>query len=205
MDKKEFNTLIVDDDEIARDVISSLLKNEGYNVFSAIDGLDAIGILKERRIDFVITDLMMPGADGIEVLRHALKTNPHISVVILTAYGNIDNALAAMKEGAYDYLKKPFKAQELIFIAEKALRRAELINENKELIRHLREICRDLEIINKIAEKDVPGIKDRWLKRINELKAINVLTRQESEILTERLENKDNKNKRNNIEFNKYF
>lgn len=60
-------------------------------------------------------------------------------------------------------------------------------------------------IINKIIEKDVPEIKDRWLKRTTELKAINVLTRQESEILTERLENKDNKNKRNNIEFNKYF
>lgn len=113
MDKKEFNTLIVDDDEIARDVISSLLKNEGYNVFSAIDGLDAIGILKERHINFVITDLMMPGADGIEVLRYALKINPYISVVILTAYGNINNAFAAMKEGHMITLKNLLRKRKI--------------------------------------------------------------------------------------------
>ncbi len=123
MTKREFRILVADDDEIARDVIQLLLTNEGYTVFTARDGLDAIRMMRIEDVSLVITDLRMPGADGIEVLKSALLINPDIAVVILTAYGTLDTTLQAMKEGAYDYLTKPFKGQEIIFVAERAFKR----------------------------------------------------------------------------------
>ena len=101
MIKKAFGILVADDDEIARDVINSLLSNKGYTVFMAKDGLDAIRVMRREEIRLVITDLRMPGADGIEVLKSALRINPPMAVVILTAYGTPDTTLHAMKEGAY--------------------------------------------------------------------------------------------------------
>ncbi len=185
--KINFKILIADDDEIVRDSISSLLKDEGYTVLSAQDGLDAIKILRIEDIDLVITDLRMPGADGYQVLKYAVKNNTDTVVVILTAYGTLDTALNAIKDGAYDYLTKPFKIQEIILLVEKIYRRAQLIEENRELKKSLRDAYRDIQLIKEIVKSNNPELTSEWINKIENLQASNIITHQDAEILKERL------------------
>ena len=187
MDKKFFKILVADDDEIPRDIVSSILYKEGYSVVSATNGIEAINILRLEDINLVITDLRMPGADGLDVLKHALIINPEAAVVILTAYGTLDTALEAIKGGAYDYLTKPFKVQEILILAERAYKRVELINENRELMKHLRDIYGDIEVIKTVSGSNNPLIITGWIERIERLKEMNILSAQESEKLKKRL------------------
>lgn len=187
MDKKELKILIVDDDEITRNVITSLLSKEGYSVASANDGLDAIKILRAEEITLIITDISTPRADGIEVVKHAMRNNPDVAVVMLTSYGTLNTALAAIKEGAYDYLTKPFKIEEILILVERVHERALLINEKQELANHLRDTYRDIDLINNVAVSNNPEIITNWLERIERLKATNVLTIEEADILKERI------------------
>ena len=187
MDKKFFKILVADDDEIPRDIVSSILCKEGYSVVSATNGIEAINILRLEDINLVITDLRMPGADGLDVLKHALIINPEVAVVILTAYGTLDTALEAIKGGAYDYMTKPFKVQEILILAERAYKRVELINENRELMKHLRDIYGDIEVIKTVSGSNNPLIITGWIERIERLKEMNILSAQESEKLKKRL------------------
>ncbi len=187
MEKKDFRILIADDDDIARDVISTILSREGFSVIAVSDGLEAINRLRLEDIHLVITDLMMPGADGIEVLKSAVRSIPDIAVVILTAYGTLDTTLQAIKEGAYDYLTKPFRALEIIILAERAYVRALLIEDNRELKKQLRDTYRDLELLKNIAGSNNPEVTANWLERIEKLKSMNLLQAHEAEILKERL------------------
>ena len=187
MDKKAFRILVADDDDIALDVVSMLLSREGYSVASVRDGLEAIDRLRLEEYHLVITDLMMPGAGGIEVLKYASRSNAEIAVVILTAYGTLDTTLEAIKEGAYDYLTKPFRTQEIAIIAERAYQRALLIADNRDLKRSLRDTYRDMEIIKTVAASGNPEVTTAWLERIERLKTMNVLLAGEAEVLKERL------------------
>lgn len=187
MDKKAFRILVADDDDIALDVVSMLLSREGYSVASVRDGLEAIDRLRLEEFHLVITDLMMPGAGGIEVLKYASRSNAEIAVVILTAYGTLDTTLEAIKEGAYDYLTKPFRTQEISIIAERAYQRALLIADNRDLKRSLRDTYRDMEIIKTVAASGNPEVTTAWLERIERLRTMNVLLAGEAEVLKERL------------------
>ncbi len=187
MDKKNFRILVADDDEIARDVITTLLAREGFVASAVSDGLEAIERLRVEELHLVITDLKMPGADGIEVLKYAVRSNPDIAVVILTAYGTLDTTLEAIKEGAYDYLTKPFKTREIAILVERAYQRAQLIADNRELTKNLRETYRDMELLKSVAQSNNPEIATAWLDRIDKLKTMNVLLAHEAEVLKERL------------------
>ncbi len=187
MEKRDFKILVVDDDEIARDVVSLSLQREGYSIISAYNGLAAIQILDIEDIDLVITDLRMPGASGMDVLKHSVKNNPDTAVVILTAYGTLDTAIEAIKEGAYDYLTKPFNIQEIVIIAERAYERADLINRNRDLRRHIRDTYRDLRVINAVSESNNPEIVAGWIDRMEKLKTMDVFTPKETEMLKERM------------------
>ncbi len=114
--------LVIDDEANLRRVLSAQLSREGYEVHSAEDGERGIAVLREHHIDLVITDLRMPKVDGMEVLRQALLMDPSLPVVILTAHGTVDNAVEALKTGAFDYITKPFDQNELRSIVRKALR-----------------------------------------------------------------------------------
>jgi two-component system, NtrC family, response regulator AtoC len=94
--------LIVDDEANLRRVLSAQLGREGYEVHTAEDGEKGLALLREHHIDLVITDLRMPKVDGMEVLRQALLIDPELPVVILTAHGTVDNAVEALKTGAFD-------------------------------------------------------------------------------------------------------
>lgn len=188
LEKHEFSILVVDDDEFAREVITSLLLKEGYSVASAQDGNEAIGILKVEDMNLVITDLRMPGVDGIEVLKYAVRNNADCTVVILTAFGTLDTTLEAIKEGAYDYLTKPFKMQEIAILAEKAYKRALLIKDNRELKKHLRDAYRDMELIKTATAADQDQLASNWTERIERLRAMSVLSGREADLLKQRLD-----------------
>ncbi len=145
MQKSEFKILVADDDYIVRDLVVKFLSDEGYAVAVASDGIEAFNMLRREDFKLVLSDLRMPGADGMEVLRAAIRTDPNIAVVIITAYGTLDTALEAMNEGAYDYIVKPFVMQQLLLVVRNAYRMAILIEENEKLALQLKETYRSLE------------------------------------------------------------
>jgi len=119
--KQNYKILIVDDEANILKVLSALLKKEGYEVTTAESGEDAITHLYEEGLSVVITDLKMPGMDGVELLKTVMRYNADIPVIILTAHGTINNAVEAIKIGAFDYLTKPFDRDELIQVVKKAV------------------------------------------------------------------------------------
>ena len=118
--------LVVDDEANLRRVLTAQLSRDGYEVHSAPDGEAGLAVLREHHIDLVITDLRMPKMDGLELLRQALRTDPELPVVILTAHGTVDNAVEALKTGAFDYITKPFDQDEVRTVVKKALRTRDL-------------------------------------------------------------------------------
>ncbi|MEO8501388.1 MAG: sigma-54 dependent transcriptional regulator [Vicinamibacteria bacterium] len=125
--------LVVDDEEVMRDVLGSVLGGEGYSVRFAATGPDAIAALKESPVDAVILDLMLPGMSGLEVLDEMKKMEADLPVLMLTAQASIETAIAAMKKGAFDYVTKPFKHDELLILLQKALQQSDLVDENRAL------------------------------------------------------------------------
>ncbi len=105
--------LVIEDDRKMRDGLVEILKDEGYKVESAENGQSGLDKLKKKDFDIVLTDLMMPVMGGMEVLREIKRTKPKTSVIIITAFGTIENAVDAIKVGASDYITKPFKIDEI--------------------------------------------------------------------------------------------
>ncbi|MFP5263162.1 MAG: sigma-54-dependent transcriptional regulator [Blastocatellia bacterium] len=122
--------LIVEDKESLRQMLRLTLQTVGYAVDEAGDGAEARRKLNDARYKLVITDLKMPRADGLEVLRAAKCSDPDTAVIVLTAYGTIDEAVQAMKEGAHDFLQKPVDSRHLLVLVERALEEARLRAEN---------------------------------------------------------------------------
>jgi two-component system, NtrC family, response regulator AtoC len=105
--------LVVDDEEIVRDSLASWLEEDGFQVETAPDGPTAIGKLRQRAYPILLVDLKMPGMDGLQVLTEARQIQPDAAVILMTAYATVDTAVQAMKQGAHDYLVKPFEPEEL--------------------------------------------------------------------------------------------
>ena len=114
--------LVADDEHNLRRVLTALLRRDGHEVTVATDGAEAIAALDSA--DVVITDLRMPKQDGMEVLRAAVKTHPHVPVIMITAYGSVGQAVLAIKAGAFDYIEKPFEQDQIRQIVDKAVRQA---------------------------------------------------------------------------------
>ncbi|MCB9683765.1 MAG: sigma-54-dependent Fis family transcriptional regulator [Alphaproteobacteria bacterium] len=125
--------LVVDDDEANRVTLERILQREGYRVVHASSGRDGMERLREHRVDLVLTDLKMPGMSGIDLLKAAKKVDPDVEVVVMTAYGTVETAVEAMKEGAYDFVSKPIKRLELANTVAKALEKRTLQAENRRL------------------------------------------------------------------------
>jgi DNA-binding NtrC family response regulator len=113
--------LVVDDEEQMRDLLAKVLERNDYEVSVVSDGAAALASLEREPVDLVLTDVRMPGIDGMEALRAIKELNPEIVVIIMTAFGSIDQAVQAVKDGAYDYINKPFKIDELLLTIQKAL------------------------------------------------------------------------------------
>ncbi|HHT9123599.1 MAG TPA: response regulator, partial [Candidatus Wunengus sp. YC63] len=104
--------LIVDDEKLMRISLESQLKKEGYNVKSVDNAIDGLKMVKSEEYDIVVTDLRLSGMSGMDFLKEIKKHNQEIIVVIMTAYGTLESAVSAIKEGAYDYIAKPFSTDE---------------------------------------------------------------------------------------------
>ena len=187
LEKRDFRILIADDDDITREMLVEFLGREGYTVLAAADGQEAIRLMKVQDVQLVLTDYKMPGADGLEVLGSAARISPDAAVVMLTAYGSMDIILKAMGQGAYGYLTKPFNIQEIAIVADRAYERAVLISEKKELLGHLRDTYRDLELVKTVTDSRHPGVTADWLERIERLRELGVLTPHEVDTLRQRL------------------
>jgi len=122
--------LVVDDEQSLREVLSIMLKRTGYAVTSVADGEEAIELLNKDIFDLVITDLRMPKIDGMEVLKAAKSASPETVVLIITGFASADSGVEAMKQGAYDYLTKPFQVDEVQMIIRNALEKRRLTTEN---------------------------------------------------------------------------
>ena len=130
--------LVVDDEEQMRDLLAKVLERKGYEVSVCGDGAEALALLEREPADLVITDVRMPGLNGMEALRAVKELNPEIVVLIMTAFGSIDQAVQAVKEGAYDYINKPFKIDEILLTIQKALEERHLRHEVSTLRQELR-------------------------------------------------------------------
>ena len=122
--------LLVEDKNELRAMLRKALERAGYKVDEAPDGTAAIQRLRARRYQLVITDLKMPGASGLDVLRESKQADATIPVVVLTAYGSVEEAVAAMKDGAFDFLQKPVDLEHLKLLVQRAARQQELLREN---------------------------------------------------------------------------
>jgi two-component system response regulator AtoC len=122
--------LIVDDDEITCNLLEEVLSKEGYIVDKALDGREAIDKGENKTYDVVLTDIRMIDVDGMEVLRAYRQKSPDTVIIMMTAFGSIETAIRAIKEGAYDYVSKPFKLDEIKLTIRRALEQKRLLQEN---------------------------------------------------------------------------
>ena len=141
--------LVVDDEQSMREFLSILQQKEGFEVESCADAQAARHAVAGSDFDLVITDLKIPGGSGLDVLRGAKEAHAETEVVVITAFGTAETAVEAMKQGAYDYLTKPFKVDEIKITVRKALEKASLARENRELRRRLEEAAGGGEILGR--------------------------------------------------------
>jgi len=125
--------LIVDDEPSNLDSLERTFAKEGWRVRTAASGAEALEILRRERVEVIVTDLMMPGMSGEELLRAARALSPETEVVLMTAYGTVEAAVSAMKEGAYDFITKPLKRHAVVKSVRQAIERASLVAENRAL------------------------------------------------------------------------
>lgn len=131
MSRTSAHLLLVDDDPVTLDLLKEVLLKEGYQVSTALSGEEAILQGIDHLFDLVITDVRMGEKDGMEVLRTFKKTSPETSVIVITAFGSLDSAIEAIREGAYDYISKPFKLEEIKLTVRRALEQRRILEENK--------------------------------------------------------------------------
>ncbi len=141
--------LIVDDEEVLQDVLSSLLKKEGFEVLSARRGGEALELLETEEVELVLLDMMLPDANGIELLTQIRADDPDQVIIVITAYSSVESAIEAMREGAFHYIPKPFKNEEVLLTVRKALEQRQLATENRSLREQLRQVYAFDNIIGK--------------------------------------------------------
>lgn len=131
--------LVVDDDGVARELLADALKKEGYEVEAFSSGEEAIERGRRGQVDLVLTDLKMGTVDGLTVLREFKRFSPDTSIVLLTSFGSLEGAIEAIKQGAYDYLAKPFKKEEIKLVVQRSLDHSQLVRENARYRDELKE------------------------------------------------------------------
>ena len=167
------NVLVVDDEEAMRHLLAVILKERGYEVRTVANGEDALKELAARDYDLVLSDVRMPRMDGLALLRKALEARPDLTFIVMSAYGTHDTAIEAMKAGAYDYVSKPFKPDEVVLVLRKAEERERLARENRRL---RTELAAGYRFENVVGASE--GMQDviRQVRKVAPLKATVLLT-----------------------------
>lgn len=136
----DISVLVVDDEPNNLTSLEKIFGKEGWRVFGAPNAREALELLRKRRVDVVLTDLMMPGVSGAELLRAVKEVSPDTEVVLMTAFGTVEVAVQAMRDGAYDFVEKPLKRLSIVKSVRKAAERRRLITENRTLRQELRSL-----------------------------------------------------------------
>jgi len=157
------NVLIIDDEPLMRISIADALKDEGCQVKVAATGLEGVDLIKKELFEIVISDLRLPGMDGLQVLQTCREVSPKTGVVLITAHGSVETAVGAMKMGAYDYVTKPFAMEELLLIVKRLMKVLELEDEN----RSLRE-----ELAGRFSFKGLLGKNDKMKEVLEKIKLV---------------------------------
>ncbi|MCU0255674.1 MAG: sigma-54 dependent transcriptional regulator [Vicinamibacterales bacterium] len=129
--------LVVDDEEIMREVLETLLGREGYAVRLAASGQEGLDLARSQSFDAAVVDVMMPGIDGIATLQELKRIDEELPVIMITAFASVETAITAMKLGAFDYITKPFKNDEVLVVLKNAVERRQLVVENRALKQNL--------------------------------------------------------------------
>ena len=132
--------LIIDDEEIARSNLEHILAKQGYSIATAESGRDGLNLLENERFDVVLTDLRMEGVDGMKVLEESRRVNPSCEVIMITGYATVDTAIEAMRRGAYHYISKPYRIEEVRKTVAEALEKIRLREENVQLKEDLKRL-----------------------------------------------------------------
>ena len=173
--------LIAEDERPLRVLLSEELQEENRRVKAAANGLEALALLREEEFDILITDLKMPQMGGIELLKEAKKLRPDLLVIVITGYASLETAIMALKEGAYDYIRKPFSLEELKVSVNNACTRILLERENRRLLEDLKKAYQRLKEAIAEKEKDEPGSLLDELERLAQLHREGFLDEQEFE------------------------
>ncbi len=136
---RQGSILVIDDEEIMRDVLEALLSREGYDVRLAESGAAGVDLARSMSFAAAIVDVMMPGMDGMTALDELKKIDEDMAVIMITAFASVETAIAAMKRGAFDYITKPFKNDEVLVVLSNAVERGRLVTENRALRQNLQE------------------------------------------------------------------
>ena len=165
--------LVVDDEENFRHILSVILKKERYEVETASNGEEALQRISNNTFDQVLCDIRMPGMDGLDFLKEVRKTEADANVIMMSAYGTLDTAVEAMKLGAYDYISKPFKPDEIILTLKKAEERERLRKEN-ELLR--KEVKREYSFDNIVSKNEKMQSNFEMLQKVAQYKSTILIT-----------------------------
>ncbi|MHC4798243.1 MAG: sigma-54-dependent transcriptional regulator [Planctomycetota bacterium] len=131
--------LVADDEETLRQNLVQVLREEGFDVIGCADGTEALRALKTNSIDIIITDLRMPGISGMDLIDHAIKLAPDVAIIVITAFGDVETAVEAMKKGVRDYISKPLIFDEIIFKLKRFLAHSDLAKQNRLLHEQIRK------------------------------------------------------------------
>jgi DNA-binding NtrC family response regulator len=137
--RRNASVLVIDDEEIMREILETLLTRAGYDVRVAASGTEGLELARALPFDAAIVDIMMPGLDGIATLDELKRIDEDLAVIIITAYASVESAIAAMKSGAFDYVTKPFKNEEVLVVIRNAMERRRLVTENRTLRQNIQE------------------------------------------------------------------
>ena len=143
--------LVVDDDPSNLDTLRVVFERESYKVLTARSGREALDHIRTGGVDVVLTDLMMPGISGLELLKGVKTIDPLVEVVLMTAYGSVERAVEAMKQGAYDFVTKPFKRIQIVKSVRRAMEKQSLLQENRTLREQIRSLRGQSEIVGSSA------------------------------------------------------
>jgi FixJ family two-component response regulator len=168
---------IAEDDDEFREILGSSLARERRTIRLFKDGREVLEALPEGPFDILIADLRMPGADGIQILNEVKRLHPDRIVIIMTGYASIDSAIQAIRGGAYDYIRKPFKSEELEIVIQNASERIALIRENHSLLQKLKETVEAMNHMKKVWEEHLSNMVDLYARvspdqRLSEMELI---------------------------------
>jgi FixJ family two-component response regulator len=168
---------IAEDDDEFREILGSSLAREHRDIRLFKDGREVLEAIPGGDFDILIADLMMPGADGIQALNEVKRVHPDRIVIIMTGYASIDSAIQAIRGGAYDYIRKPFKFEELEIVIKNASERIALIRENHSLLQKLKETVEEMNHMKKVWEENLSNMVDLYSRvcpdqRISEMELI---------------------------------